>query len=129
MKKAKAAKTRAGGLWTRSRYFSFIRSALRRAFTRYPVQYNLRKKKRKPYDGPNKLQKWTYQCEVCQKWFMQKETVIDHRLPCGTLKRYEDLAGFTERLFCEEEGLQIVCKACHKAKTKAERESGAFNRG
>jgi len=53
---------------------------------------------------------------------MQKETQVDHIVSCGSLRSFEDLPGFTERLLCEASGLQIVCKACHQAKTNEERE-------
>ena len=121
MTKRESIKTHCGGTWTRSRYYSFIRSALRRAFTRYPVNYQARNAARRAYKGDNPRQKYEYQCAICKGWFPQKETAVDHITPAGSLQRYEDLPGFVERLFCEKEGLQIACKACHGEKTKAER--------
>jgi len=68
-----------------------------------------------------KRHKYEYQCAECEGWFMGKETQVDHIEPAGSLKKYDDLAGFCERLFCEEDGLQVLCSDCHKAKTKLER--------
>lgn len=48
---------------------------------------------------------------------------VDHIIPAGSLKSYEDLPGFVERMFVGEDKLQVVCKSCHKAKTNDERES------
>lgn len=54
--------------------------------------------------------------------FMQKQTQVDHIKECGSLRAYSDLPGFVERLFCEKDGLQIVCKPCHKEKTNLQRQ-------
>ena len=53
---------------------------------------------------------------------MQKEVEIDHIISCGSLKCYDDLPGFVERLFCEADNIRVVCKPCHKAHTKKSRE-------
>ena len=45
---------------------------------------------------------------------MQKETNVHHRTPCGSLTCFADLPGFVERLFCEADKLEVICKACHK---------------
>jgi 5-methylcytosine-specific restriction endonuclease McrA len=67
----------------------------------------------------DKRVKWEYQCALCGGWFKGKETQVDHIVPCGTLKSFEDLAPFVRRLFCEADGLQVVCKPCHAEKTNA----------
>jgi hypothetical protein len=54
---------------------------------------------------------------------MQKETQVDHIVECGSLRRFEDLPGFTERLFCEKEGLQILCRRCHGEKRKHKKDT------
>jgi hypothetical protein len=36
------------------------------------------------------------------------------------LNEFDDLPGFCERLFCEPDGLQVMCKPCHQCKTNAE---------
>ena len=120
----KPPKTRCGKTWSEARYFGFIRSALRRAFTRYPANYQARALAKRPYRGPNKLQKNEFQCGICLNWFPQKNTQLHHVIECGTLKSYEDLPGFVERLFCEAKDLQVVCKPCHDRIThkKDERE-------
>lgn len=112
-------RTRAGGTWTEARYWSFIRSALRRAWTRYPVRYQALNNACRVVHG--KRYKKEYQCAICLNWYKQKEVEVDHILPCGTLRDYGDLPGFVQRLFCEPEHLRVLCKQCHNAVTKAAR--------
>jgi 5-methylcytosine-specific restriction endonuclease McrA len=108
-------------LWTEARFWTFIRSALRRASDRYPPKQEAKKLNRRVYKGQNKKQKWEYQCKKCDGWFMEKEVEIDHIIPTGTLRSFEDLADFCRRLFCGVEGYQIMCKKCHAIKTNDER--------
>ena len=114
-------KDRAGGTWSESRYFGFIRSALRRAFIKYPVKYSVKNAASRPYVGSDKRRKKEYQCAVCDNWFADKEVAVDHIIPCGSLKTYSDLPKFVETLFCEADNLQVVCKDCHQIKTNEER--------
>lgn len=115
-------KTRAGGTWSEARYFSFIRSALRRAWSKYPVRYQVLNKARRELKEKKGNQKYEYQCNQCKSWFKQKEIEVDHIQACGSLKTYDDLPRFVSTLFCEEDNLQVVCKPCHRDITKKERE-------
>jgi hypothetical protein len=119
---AKAIKTRCAGTWTEARFFSFIRSALRRAFTRFPPNYQCRNAAKRAYVGTNKNQKWEYKCSICKEWFLGKNTQVHHIKPAGTLTSFNDLPQFTERMFCEQDGLAVVCKPCHQIETNQERE-------
>lgn len=116
--RVKSPCTRAGNLWTESRYWSFIRSALRRTFVRWPPNYQARHAARRPYSGSVKNQKWEYECAMCKKWFPMKGTQLDHINPCGPLRSADDIKGFVERLFCEASGLRVLCKPCHHTITQ-----------
>lgn len=99
-------------------------AALRRAFRKVWWMYSPERKKAleracRPYEGENKRQKKEYQCEKCQEWFKQSEVDVDHIEPIGKLSDYDALAGVIERLFCESEGLRILCKPCHKQRRKS----------
>jgi len=118
-KPKRGVKCRAGNTWTEARYFQFIRTALRGAWTRYPVKYQVLKKHSKPITG--RRHKTEYQCNECKKWFKQTEVQVDHIKPAGSLKTYKDLPQFVETLFCEADNLQVLCKTCHKEKTAEER--------
>ena len=113
-----AKRTRASNRWTESRFWAFLRSNLRRASVRWPPRPDAKNAARREYAGDNKRQKWEYQCESCGGWYMGKEVEVDHRVPCGSLKSYEDVEGFVRRLFCEAAGFRVLCKACHKERKK-----------
>lgn len=55
------------------------------------------------------------------------DACVDHINPCGTLKSFEDVRGFVERLFCEAEGLRLLCEECHQKQTnQAQREAASL---
>lgn len=110
-------KPRNHGSMTESAFWSFIRSALRKSSRFWKPALECKKNSRRPYKGSNIRQKWEYKCSKCQKYYMEKFVEIDHIIEVGSLKGSEDLPGFIERLFCEIEGFQILCKTCHNKKT------------
>lgn len=109
--------------WTTSRFYGFLRSALRSAFNRYPVKWEVLRGAQRPYEGPDKRVKWEYVCAKCGGWFRSKEVSVDHVVPAGSLNSFGDLAGFAERLFCGPDGLQVLCTTCHASKTALERQA------
>jgi hypothetical protein len=115
----KPPKPRAGGLWSEARFWSFVRSNLRRA--RWPVIYQAKKLAERKYKGPNKRQQFEYQCAICKEWHMGKDVQVDHIIPCGSLNRYEDLPEFVRKLYCEVDNLRILCKDCHLIVTYGEK--------
>ena len=119
----KAPKTRCSGTMTEAQFWSFIRSALRQKSRRWKPIYDCLNEGRRPYKGDNKRQKYEYQCAACKEWFAQKNISIDHVQPAGSLRNGDDLKGFVERLFCENEQgkLQRLCNECHTVKTNKER--------
>jgi len=116
--KVKVPKTRNHGTMTEAAFWSFIRSALRQKSRWFKPISEAKRLARRKYRGSNRRQKWEYQCAECKNWFSDKEIAVDHIVECGSLSCAEDLPVFVERLFCEVEGLQILCKdGCHKKKT------------
>jgi hypothetical protein len=116
---AKKEKPRNNGTMTEAAFWSFIRSTLRRKSMYWKPVSACKQAARRKYVGDNKRQKWEYQCAECLGWFSDKLIDVDHINECGTLNK--DTAGeFIERLFCEKEGLQVLCKECHKKKTHGE---------
>jgi 5-methylcytosine-specific restriction endonuclease McrA len=114
-------KNKAGGTWTTARYFTFIRSGLRKMWSKYPVRYQVLNDARRPFSGSDKRTKWEYQCKGCKNYFKAKDVQVDHIESAGSLKCYEDLPTFVSRLFCEADNLQVLCKPCHHVKTQEER--------
>lgn len=105
--------------WTTARFWSYIRSALRRAWTRWPPRYKALNKAAVKYRGKDKRRKYSYRCAHCKKLFKQNEVQVDHIIACGTLRDYQDLPGFVQRMFVSEDKLQVLCKSCHKKKEEA----------
>lgn len=101
--------------------FVALRSFLRRAWVRYPERLAAKRAARRKYVGENKRQKWEYECNICKNYFMSKNVVVDHIIPCGTFLKDEDYATFIPNLFCDRSNLQVLCVECHKIKTNAER--------
>jgi 5-methylcytosine-specific restriction endonuclease McrA len=121
VRKSRVPKTRNSGTMTESAFWSFIRSALRNKSRWWKPITECKQKSRRPYTGPNKRLKFEYQCNECKGWYPEKQINVDHIIPAGTLTCSSDLAGFIERLFCEQENLQVLCTDCHDKKTANER--------
>lgn len=107
--------------WSSAKWWGFLRAKLRNAFTRWPPKYEVLTDARRKYTGKSKQQKWEFRCNICKDWYKQADVEVDHIVACGPLKTWEDLPVFAERLFCSKEGLQVVCKTCHRTKTNEER--------
>jgi hypothetical protein len=115
-------RTRAGGEWTEAAFWGFLRSGLRGLSRRWPPIVRLAAKRvRRAYSGPNRRQKWEYLCADCGGWYPGKQVAVDHVVPAGSLKGWDDLAGFCERLFCEVDGLRVLCHECHQRRTNEAR--------
>ena len=115
-------KTRNAGTMTESAFWSFIRSALRQKSRWWKPITECKMKARRAYKGPLKRQKFEYQCNNCKDWFPEKKINVDHIIGAGSLNCSADLPGFVERLFCEQDNLQVLCTECHNKKTKLEKE-------
>ena len=121
-RRAVTPKTRNAGTMTESAFWSFIRSALRQKSRWWKPITECKVKARRAYKGPLKRQKFEYQCNSCKQWFPEKKINVDHIVGAGSLNCATDLPGFVERLFCEQDNLQVLCTECHDKKTKLEKE-------
>jgi hypothetical protein len=115
VKKPRVPRTHAGGTMTKSAYFTFIRSALRQKWLRYPPRYQVLAACSRRVEG--KRHKVEHKCDMCNKWHKKADVEVDHIVACGSFTKFEDLGGFAERMFCEPDGLQVLCKPCHYLKT------------
>lgn len=62
-----------------------------------------------------------YKCAECKKSFIKKEVAVDHIDPVvDPEKGWQGFDDFITRLWCKADGLQVLCKGCHKAKTGKE---------
>ena len=117
---SKKPKPRNAGTMTEAAFWSFIRSSLRQRSRWWKPILHCKELAKRKYEGPNKKQKYEYQCNSCKKWYLGKNINVDHIIPAGSLQNGKDLEGFVQRLFCEVDGMQCLCIECHNEKTKAE---------
>jgi HNH endonuclease. len=122
IRRTAAPKTRNAGTMSESAFWTFIRSALRQKSRWWKPITECKLKARRPYKGVNRRQKFEYQCNTCKKWFPDKEINVDHIVGAGSLNCSADLAGFVDRLFCEQDNLQVLCETCHNTKTQLEKQ-------
>lgn len=119
-----------------SKFKNKIISALRKLSYTWQPRLNVRKRaKRAPA---------TYECELCKYWCYEgkseknfeklKEEFPDKKIKMEALRDdhiepvrdvkdgFVDWNTFIERMYCEEENFQTICKSCHAVKTKKETE-------
>lgn len=121
VRKSRVVKTRNNGTMSESAFWSFIRSALRQKSRWWKPITQCKLNAKRTYTGPLKRQKFEYQCNECKGWFPEKKINVDHIKPAGSLNCATDLGPFVERLFCEQENLQVLCESCHNVKTQLEK--------
>ena len=121
VKTSRAVKTRCSGTMTESVFWGFIRTGLRQKSRWWKPITHCKLNAKRAYKGPIKRQRFEYQCANCKDWFPEKKINVDHIEPAGRLNCAQDLPGFVERLFCEVDKLQVLCKKCHDVKTKLDK--------
>ena len=110
-------RTRNGQSETDSQHFGKIRSALRN-MSRWWKPIALARKAASRTYTIGRAKRVEYQCASCSNWFNIKEIQVDHVVECGSLRSYNDLPGFCERLFAEElSAYAVLCTSCHQSKT------------
>ena len=120
----KTPKTRNGNTWTESQFNSFIKSMLRRGSTRWGPKYACKKNARHPEKLPNDKGRLVFHslCAGCGEIYPETQCSVDHIDPVvDPHKGFINWDNVIERLFCEEDGLQVLCKKCHDEKTKKEK--------
>jgi 5-methylcytosine-specific restriction endonuclease McrA len=105
--------------------FKWIKSHLERLSYKWPARTKALNAARRKSTLTDKRVKWEYQCNHCKNWFKRKEVQNDHIVPKG---RYDKEVFFIwlERLFCEADGFQVLCKPCHLVKSNREKNDGSY---
>jgi 5-methylcytosine-specific restriction endonuclease McrA len=109
--------------WTSGRLKSFITSALRGAFRRFPTKYEVLKEAYvgKKINEKTKRTSSHYLCNECKKEYPTSEVNVDHIYPIVDPEvGFVSWDEFILRLFCEKSNLQVLCSTCHTKKTKLE---------
>jgi hypothetical protein len=127
----KPAKPYNGGTWTSARFASFIKSALRAASRKWPQKHQALKdacvgKRLNKATGKDIFH---YKCAACAKLFKGVDVQVDHIDPVVSVEHgFIGWDVYIERMFCEADGYQVLCKTCHSIKTANERKARKENR-
>nr|DAF32084.1 MAG TPA: HNH endonuclease [Caudoviricetes sp.] len=108
--------------WTESKFQSFIKSTLRKGTTRWPPKYevlNAAKRGKMVNDSTGRLAEH-YECAHCHGVFPAKEVQVDHIESVIPLTGFISWDDVIKRMFCQADGLQVLCKTCHAIKSKEE---------
>lgn len=116
-------KPRNSGQWTEARFNSFIKSGLRYTSRKWGPINKVKSKAR--------IERGFYLCAGCKQSVPTtkkvgdkrlKNVFVDHIYPVvDPTKGFTTWDSFIERLFCEEDNLQLLCKECHDEKSLKEK--------
>ena len=123
MARPSGPKERCGGRWTEARYRSFIQSLLRQGTRRWAPTTDVKNRA--------KVARGQYKCECCGEIVgpTRKDgrrrvhnIFVDHIDPIvDPAVGFEGWDKYIERMFCEADNLQLICKDCHDTKSAEER--------
>lgn len=116
---------------------AYMKNAVRRLSYRFPSRSEAWKAVRipRPDNWPNKRVQWVAPCVACHKLFEQSDTQCDHIEPIIPVSGWplapqsvlyeispedKDMNVLVYRTFVAASKLQIMCKICHKLKSKEE---------
>jgi hypothetical protein len=121
MPRPSGPKNRCGNRWTEAKFKSFIKNQLRGATRKWAPIADCLKKAR--------VRRGFYLCEGCKEEVPNttkdgakrvKNVFVDHIEPIVPVTGWESWDSCIERMFCEEDNLQVLCKACHDEKSAKE---------
>lgn len=120
----KIDKPRNTNTWTEARYRAFIVSGLRKITFRWGPKVEAKKLARHPNKFHNANGRLVFHsiCKLCQNVIPETESTVDHIEPViDPATGFKSWDEYIERLFCEADGFQVLCRACHDQKTYSER--------
>lgn len=110
--------------WSEGRIKNFIIGVLRAGARRWPPKYETLADAcigQKINKTTGRLAKH-YVCNVCKEEFTSKDVEVDHINPVvDVVDGFLDWNEYIKRLYCGKDNLQILCKTCHRKKSKTER--------
>ena len=111
--------------WTKSRYFSFIRSALRSATMKYPAKQKFLDEQSRKAPAGGRAKKLV-DCSECGEVMAKSKAHVDHIIPCGKLQNFADIERFTSTLFCGKGNFRVLCKSCNEIYAYSDRKNIPF---
>jgi len=109
--------------WTEGRIHGFIVNTLRYGSRKWPAKFealDLAKTEKKINVKSGRVAQH-YLCNHCKQEFTNKDVEVDHIIPVVDPKEgFKDWNTFIARMFTPLENYQVLCKKCHKIKTKEE---------
>lgn len=122
MSKKTTPKTRCGGKYTEAQFITFVKNQLRAASWKWSPTSETLKKAR--------VSKGVYRCDGCENNVpvtviingkRVKNVSVDHILPVvDPILGWTSWDDFINRLFSEEDNLQVLCSDCHSKKSLSE---------
>jgi 5-methylcytosine-specific restriction endonuclease McrA len=112
------------GRWTEARFKAFKIAALRAYMKRWEPMWDTKNNAKVGKRVNKKTGRLAehYKCAGCSNLFVARDVQVDHIEPVVSVEDgFENLDVYADRLYCEEENLQVLCLACHKEKTNKER--------
>ena len=123
MARPSGEKTRCSGKWTEAKFKSFIKNNLRRATMKWsPISECL---------SEARTRRGFYECACCKEEVPAttkeggkrvKNIHVDHIEPIVPVTGWVSWDSCIDRMFCELDNLQALCKACHLEKCNQEKE-------
>lgn len=120
-------------IWkTEAAFLAWLRGGIRRSlWNKAPQKLEFIRKYREKIKNPNPKGKvaevWGGTCALCSQVFPQTALQVDHKVGNNSLKSLDEIASFIKAIvLVTEDDLQFACKACHDAKSLAERQGLSF---
>lgn len=108
--------------WTPGRLQAWVIAGLRSLSRKYPPRFETlhEAKTEKKINVKTGRLAQHYECNECKEDFPATEVQVDHiRDVIDPETGFVDFNTYIERLFCEKNNLQVLCKPCHGLKTKS----------
>ena len=121
------AKSNTKGIWIQ--LMPRINAAFREIFAMSPVHKEVYTKARvdlpryKKDGSVSKIPMVMFRCSGCKNLFNRKDCNVDHIkpvMPIGESIQTISIIKLFNRTFCDVDNLQVLCKECHKIKSKSE---------
>lgn len=114
VKNPRIPRTHNGGTMTSAAFFGMLRNMFRQKSMHVwkPIS-QVKNEAKVLYKGTNKRQRVAFKCGQCGNEVASSKCAVHHKVPCGSLTSFADISSFCQRLFCEKDGLILLCDKCH----------------